>query len=81
MYGGDSGLFGATMPVPDRSVRLSVRVIDQDRRQDIDTIVVSPLRESNNRRATGSDAGSIGVWPERHLLGTQLGPNRNGRKW
>jgi 3',5'-cyclic-AMP phosphodiesterase len=33
------------------------------------------------RKPTGSDVGSIGIWPERHLLGTQLGPNRNGRKW
>jgi Icc protein len=30
---------------------------------------------------TGSDVRSIGAWPERHILGTQLGPNRNGRKW
>jgi Icc protein len=81
MYGGDSGLFGATMPVPDRPFRLSVRVMDQDRHRDIDTVEVSPLHESNSRKATGSDAGRIGAWPERHLLGTQLGPNRNGRKW
>ncbi len=31
--------------------------------------------------SSGSDAHSIGAWPERHVLGTQLGPNRNGRKW
>jgi hypothetical protein len=29
----------------------------------------------------GSDRDSVGAWPEKHLLGTQLGPNRNGRKW
>jgi Icc protein len=23
----------------------------------------------------------IGLWGERHLLGSQLGPNKNGRKW
>jgi hypothetical protein len=23
----------------------------------------------------------LGAWPERGLLGTQLGPNKNGRKW
>jgi Icc protein len=33
------------------------------------------------RRADGSDADTIGAWPERHILGTQLGPNRNGRQW
>ncbi|WP_158808354.1 metallophosphoesterase [Beijerinckia sp. L45] len=33
------------------------------------------------RRGDGSDADTVGAWPERGLLGTQLGPNRNGRKW
>jgi Icc protein len=23
----------------------------------------------------------LGEWPEKHILGTQLGPNENGRKW
>jgi Icc protein len=80
MHGGDGGLFGATSAVPDRQFRLSVRVTDQDRHQDIDTIEVS-RSQANTRKPTGSDAGSVGAWPERHLLGTQLGPNRNGRKW
>ncbi len=29
----------------------------------------------------GSDKDAIEAWPERHLFATQLGPNRNGRKW
>ena len=33
------------------------------------------------RAAEGSDADRVGAWPARHILGTQLGPNRNGRKW
>ncbi len=33
------------------------------------------------RHRDGSDRDSIGAWPEKHLLGTQLGPNRNGRTW
>ena len=53
---------------------------DQERKQDTDTIEVAKFRALKSRR-TGSDAGSIGAWPERHLFGTQLGPNRNGRKW
>ncbi|AWB22867.1 metallophosphoesterase [Methylobacterium currus] len=32
-------------------------------------------------RGIGSDADALGAWPERGLLGTQLGPNRNGRQW
>jgi 3',5'-cyclic-AMP phosphodiesterase len=80
MYGGDSGLFGAEFMAPDRPFRLSVRVIDQQRNQDIDSIEVAPY-EAAESKPTGSDAGCIGAWPERHLLGTRLGPNRNGRKW
>lgn len=34
-----------------------------------------------SREAFGSDALSIGAWPENGIFGTQLGPNRNGRKW
>jgi Icc protein len=24
---------------------------------------------------------ALGAWPEKHILGTQLGPNENGRAW
>ncbi|OKO81393.1 hypothetical protein AC628_07140 [Bradyrhizobium sp. NAS96.2] len=29
----------------------------------------------------GDDANAIGAYPEKGILGTQLGPNKNGRKW
>jgi len=80
MFGGDSGLFGADLTAPDRPFRLSVRMTDQQRNQDTDTIEVAPYVAADSK-PTGSDAASIGAWPERHLFGTQLGPNRNGRKW
>jgi Icc protein len=80
MNGGDCGAFGAPIEPPDRLFRLSVRVIDQQRNQDADSVEVAPYAAAE-RKPTGSDTGSIGAWPERHLLGTQLGPNRNGRKW
>ena len=32
-------------------------------------------------RADRDQDNTIGAWPERGLLGTQLGPNKNGRKW
>jgi Icc protein len=80
MYGGDDGLVGAVFEAPDRPFRLSVRVIDQQGNRDTDTVEVAPYVTAE-RKPTGSDTGSIGAWPERHLLGTQLGPNRNGRKW
>jgi predicted phosphodiesterase len=80
MYGGDDGLFDAEFTAPDASFGLSVRVTDQQRNQDTDSIEVAPYVAAESK-PTGSDAGSIGTWPERHLFGTQLGPNRNGRKW
>jgi Icc protein len=80
MHGSDGGLFGGDFTAPEGPFRLSVRVTDQQRNQDTDTIEVAPYRAMKSR-PTGSDAGSIGAWPERHLFGTQLGPNRNGRKW
>jgi 3',5'-cyclic-AMP phosphodiesterase len=80
MCGGDGGLFGAELKAPERPFRLSVRVIDQHRNQDTDTIDVAPYVAAA-RKPTGSDDGGIGAWLERHLLATQLGPNRNGRKW
>ena len=32
-------------------------------------------------RGTVDLENALGAWPEKHILGTQLGPNRNGRKW
>jgi Icc protein len=55
-------------------------VTDEQHNEDTDTIEVAPYRTLESQ-PTGSDAGSVGAWPERHLFGTQLGPNRNGRKW
>jgi hypothetical protein len=80
MHGGEGGLCGAELKAPEGPFRLSVRVTDQQRNRGTDTIDVAPYVPAP-RKPSGSDAGSIGAWPERHLLGTQLGPNRNGRKW
>jgi Icc protein len=80
MVGGDGGLFGGELAARSGPFRLSVRVTDQQDNQDTDTIEVAPHRAAENK-PTGSDASGIGAWPERHLLATQLGPNRNGRKW
>jgi 3',5'-cyclic-AMP phosphodiesterase len=32
-------------------------------------------------RAARDQENPLAAWPERGLLGTQLGPNKNGRKW
>ena len=36
-----------------------------------------PTRE----RAERDQDNALEAWPERGLLGTQLGPNKNGRQW
>lgn len=68
--------------LPQRQFKLGVEARDRAGNTDIDSIRVA---QNDERRPTpvgdGSDADRIGAWPERHLLGTQLGPNRNGRHW
>jgi len=44
-------------------------------------VVATPSYRPPQRIADGSDADALSAWPERHLLGTRLGPNRNGRQW
>ena len=75
------GFLHAALDISHKPFCLSVRVTDRDGATDMDTIEVDPVVSRARRSHGGSDAGSIGAWPERHLLGTQLGPNRNGKKW
>jgi 3',5'-cyclic-AMP phosphodiesterase len=47
-----------------------------------DSIELNPLGDCpRSPLDDGSDANAIGPWPAKHILGTQLGPNRNGRQW
>ena len=67
---------------PSQQFTLTVEAIDASSGTDTDTIVIAtPGFRAPDRVANGSDADAVGAWPERHLLGTQLGPNRNGRHW
>lgn len=75
----DRGIFSAPFVTSRKSFRLEVRVTDENGAAADDVIECGA--NGARRTSTGSDAGSIGAWPERHLFGTQLGPNRNGRKW
>ena len=50
--------------------------VDEDRVEPAGTGWMPPTRA-----AGGSDAHRVGAWPERGIFDTQLGPNRNGRKW
>ena len=49
-----------------------------------DTIEVLTSQSGNYKdveRYDGDDATAIGAHARKHILGTQLGPNKNGRKW
>ncbi len=68
----------------DGGYELTVTAWDGEARQANDRIVVRV-----NRSGTYDPAGrrepdyenAIGAWPEKHILGTQLGPNENGHPW
>jgi hypothetical protein len=61
---------------------IRVRARDVRGRQDEDAVELATAACTlAQRSADGSDRNRVGAWPERGILGTQLGPNRNGRKW
>jgi predicted phosphodiesterase len=67
---------------PAKQFTLTVEATDIAGTKGTDTIVAAASGyQPPNRIVDGSDADALGAWPERHLLGTRLGPNRNGRQW
>ncbi len=76
----DGQQFAASSHPPGRRHEIEVRVTDKDGGTGSDLIEIDPTTASE-RTSLGSDRNTIGAWAERHLMGTQLGPNRNGRKW
>jgi 3',5'-cyclic-AMP phosphodiesterase len=60
-----------------------VRVIagTEDGQQGIDEIELQHIASAQFRFAHRDQDNAIGAWPERGVLGTQLGPNKNGRNW
>jgi 3',5'-cyclic-AMP phosphodiesterase len=62
---------------------LYVYAVDDGRREAEDTILLRIGNASHvlRKRAKRDRDNAIGAWPEHGLLGTQLGPNKNGRKW
>lgn len=63
---------------------LKVEVTDVQGKSGIDVIRVavnSPQESTVDVRDGLDKDNTVGAWPERGILGTQLGPNKNGRKW
>ncbi|WP_428530641.1 metallophosphoesterase family protein [Rhodopila sp.] len=62
--------------------RVIVRARDAHGRLDQDRVdPAGPDWIPPRRRGDGSDGDRIGAWREKAIFDTQLGPNRNGRKW
>lgn len=62
---------------------LTVAVTGQDGQTAEDSIrvVLGAFAYSPPKRSDRDQDNAAAAWPERGLLGTQLGPNKNGRKW
>jgi Icc protein len=59
---------------------LKVRAFDETGRPGLH--IIHPAGRGyrpRDQRSVGSDAVSVGAWPENGIFGTQLGPNRNAK--
>jgi hypothetical protein len=68
-----------TPPEPDECLRVEVR--DAVGRTAQDAIRLPAASQTSPNRAARDQDNAIPAWPEHGLLGTQLGPNKNGKKW
>lgn len=77
----DERIWSATIEIPlVELITLTVEAIDESGRPGRHAIQLgTPLHKTVTRIKNGSDAASIGAWPENGIFGTQLGPNRNDK--
>lgn len=76
------GRWLASLELPPGSATIGVEAKDDAGGIGTESIEVARAEDlAREHRADGSDADHVGAWEARHILGTQLGPNRNGRKW
>jgi 3',5'-cyclic-AMP phosphodiesterase len=78
----NSQVWEAPVPVPQEGVySLGVSAVDAhgDVATDEIRIVIGNLTKREHVKRDQDNA--LGAWPEHGLLGTQLGPNKNGKKW
>jgi hypothetical protein len=70
--------------LPSGTYTLQATALDTASRRasdEIRAVVASPGAYTPPKRAFLDQDNALGAWPEHGLLGTQLGPNKNGRKW
>ena len=77
----ETNTWHAIVNLPDAElVTILVEAVDQSGWPGQHSVrVASAAHKFIKRLQSGSDAASIGGWPENHIFGTQLGPNRNAK--
>lgn len=87
MTPGSAGIWTADVTgMADGDHVITVTATGPDGAADHDTIMIRVSRamitvRSPVKELPGHDRHSIGAWAEHGFLGTQLGPNKNGREW
>lgn len=76
---GESNLWQAVVDVQVASSAITVTAEDEQGRTGSDT--VDPQARPAPPTGPRDQDHAVGAWPERSILGTRLGPNKNGRKW
>ncbi|SAK60974.1 cyclic 3',5'-adenosine monophosphate phosphodiesterase [Caballeronia temeraria] len=83
----DVGIWEAPLPAVTASYRrtLIATAHTSDGRIGVDSIELAPVGSAashlKDQSALGTDAHAVDPWPEHGILGSQLGPNKNGRHW
>jgi Icc protein len=78
----DSHVWEANVSAPHDGV-YSLLVLAEDARGEVakDEIRIVIGDRGERERAELDQDNALGAWPEHGLLGTRLGPNKNGKKW
>jgi 3',5'-cyclic-AMP phosphodiesterase len=79
---GDSHVWEASLPTPSdgtHPLKVSFKDAYGTVASDEIRLAVGQLRERKSEKRDQENA--LEAWPEHGLLGTQLGPNKNGKKW
>lgn len=79
---GDSLVWEAEVPAPhDGTHPLKVSFKDENGSVASDEIRFAAGQHMERKSEERDQDNALDAWPEHGLLGTQLGPNKNGKKW
>jgi 3',5'-cyclic-AMP phosphodiesterase len=79
---GDSNVWEAELPTPSKGTHpLKVSFKDSHGKVASDEIRLAVGQRTERTSEERDQDNALEAWPEHGLLGTQLGPNKNGKKW